>query len=187
MLQSYRPTMLVTTPDNARELMKTLQRRRIDPPSLHLRTVLLSRPVSRETRLALEAGLLVAVRCNCGVDEILDSGFCVECDAGHFHVNEDQFLVEVQDGELGVTTLLREAVPLWCATARGLPRLSAGKVPVRTYRRHPRTRLAARGRLRVRESPLYECQIAEVLAQTRRRTASMSKSLNATSIIAISK
>ena len=167
MLQSYRPTMLVTTPDNARELMKTLQHRRIDPPSLHLRTVLLSRPVSRETRQALEAGLLVAVRCNCGVDEILDSGFCVECDAGHFHVNEDQFLVEVQDGELGVTTLLREAVPLLRYRTRIAATLRREKCPCgRTGAiLEPGPRLD--GRLRVRESPLYECQIAEVLAQTR--------------------
>jgi len=50
MLQNYRPTMLITTPDNARELMETLERRRMDPPSLHLRTILLTRPVPQETR-----------------------------------------------------------------------------------------------------------------------------------------
>ncbi|MFO7974093.1 MAG: phenylacetate--CoA ligase [Candidatus Hydrogenedentota bacterium] len=167
MLRSYRPTMLVTTPDNARELMETMEHRKIDPPSLHLRTVLLSRPVSPETRQALEAGLLVAVRCNFGVDEILDPGFCVECDEGHFHVNEDQFFVETQDGELVVTTLGREAVPLLryrtrigCTLRR--EKCACGRTGAIV---EPGARLD--GRLRVREAPLYECQIAEVLEQTR--------------------
>jgi phenylacetate-CoA ligase len=167
MLRSYRPTMLVTTPDNARELMETMQHRKIDPPSLHLRTVLLSRPVSPETRQSLEAGLLVAVRCNFGVDEILDPGFCVECDQGHFHVNEDQFFVETHDGELVVTTLGREAVPLLryrtqiaCTLRR--EKCACGRTGAIV---EPGGRID--GRLRVREAPLYECQIAEVLAQTR--------------------
>jgi phenylacetate-CoA ligase len=46
MLQNYRPTVLVTKPTNARQLVQQLNQRRIDPQSLHLRTVLLSRPVS---------------------------------------------------------------------------------------------------------------------------------------------
>ncbi|HOF38784.1 MAG TPA: hypothetical protein PLD73_01830 [Candidatus Hydrogenedentes bacterium] len=167
MLQNYRPTMLITTPDNARELMETLERRRMDPPSLHLRTILLTRPVPQETRQALEAGLLVAVRCNFGVDEILNPGFCVECDAGHFHVNEDQFLVEAQDDELVVTTLVREAVPLLRYRTRISATLRRERCPCgRTGAiLEPGPRLD--GRLRVRESSLYECQIAEVLAQTR--------------------
>ena len=43
MLQNYRPTILITTPANALDLIKMMQERRIDPQSLHLRTVLLSR------------------------------------------------------------------------------------------------------------------------------------------------
>lgn len=167
MLQSYRPTMLVTTPDNARELMEAMDRRRIDPPSFHLRTVLLSRPVTPEARQAFEAGLLVSVRCNFGIEEVLDPGFCIECDQGHFHVNEDQFLVETKDGELVVTTLGREAVPLLRYRTRLACTIRREKCPCgRTGAiLEPGPRLD--GRLRVREAPLYECQIAEVLAQTR--------------------
>ena len=112
MLQSYRPTILITTPTNALELTCMLEKRRVDPQSLHLRTVLLSRQADQETREQLAAGLFAAVKCNFGVGEILDPGLCVECESGQFHVHEDQFLVEVHEGELVVTTLCREALPL---------------------------------------------------------------------------
>ena len=58
MLQNYRPTILITTPTNALDLMRTIEQRRIDPQSLHLRTVLLSRPVDKETREQLARGAL---------------------------------------------------------------------------------------------------------------------------------
>lgn len=98
-LQNYRPTVLITTPTIALELARGIEQRRLDPQSLQLRTVLLSRPVDAETREQLAAGLSARVQCNFGLGEILDPGLCVECEAGRFHVHEDQFLAEVQDGE----------------------------------------------------------------------------------------
>ena len=132
------PTILITTPTNALELMRAIEQRRIDPQSLHLRTVLLSRPVDAETREQLAAGLFAAVHCNFGLGEILDPGLCVECEAGLFHVNEDQFLAEVCDGELVVTTLCREAMPL----LRYRTRVAAELVP-RQMRLRPHGRPAA--------------------------------------------
>jgi phenylacetate-CoA ligase len=166
MLQNYRPTVLVTTPTNASELVRMMDARRVDPQSLHLRTVLLSRPVAAEVREQLRAGLFAPVQCNFGVGEILDPGFCVECEAGHFHVHEDQFLVEVRDGELLVTTLCREAAPLLRYATRVTCELmhdkcSCGRTGV-LIKPGPRRD----GRLRVNEMPLYEGQIAGVLAQT---------------------
>ena len=111
-LQNFRPTVLITTPGNALDLMQVMEQRRLDPQSLHIRTVLLSRPVDKETRERLAAGLFARVQCNFGLGEILNPGLCVECSAGHFHVHEDHFLAEVQDGELVLTTLCREALPL---------------------------------------------------------------------------
>lgn len=166
MLQNYRPTILITTPTNAHELVRILRERRIDPPSLHLRTVLLSRPVDPETREQLAAGLFAAVQCNFGVAEILDPGLCVECEAGHFHVHEDQFLVEICEGELVVTTLGREAMPLLRYRTRVAGSLRRDKCACgRTGAiLEPGQRLD--GRLCVNESSFYESQIAGVLAQT---------------------
>lgn len=166
-LQNYRPTVLITTPTNALELMQVLEQRRLDPQSLQLRTVLLSRPVDAAIREQLAAGLFARVQCNFGLGEILDPGLCLECEAGHFHVHEDHFLAEVQDGELVVTTLSREALPLLryrtrvrCELVR--EQCSCGRVSVRLV---PGPRLD--GRLRINEAPFYEGQIAEVLARTK--------------------
>jgi len=167
MLQNYRPTILVTTPTNAHELVRIMDRRRTDPQSLHLRTVLLSRPVNAKTREQLGAGLFAKVQCNFGIGEILDPGLCVECEAGQFHVQEDQFLPEVHEGELVITTLGREAMPLLRFRTRTACELRREKCDCgRTGATiQPGQRLDRR--LCVNEAPLYESQIAAVLAQTR--------------------
>ena len=167
MLRSYRTTVLITTPTNAFELAELMSSRRVDPPSLSLRTLLLSRPIAAAERESLKSALFADVRCSFGVPEILDPGFCVECEEGRFHVNEDQFLVETHDGQLLVTTLCREAMPLLRYATRVSAELRrercgcgrTGAVLVPGVRRD--------GRLRVNEMPLYEAQIAAVLAQTR--------------------
>ncbi len=166
MLQNYRPTILITTPTNALDLMRTIDQRRIDPQSLHLRTVLLSRPVDKETREQLAAGLFAAVRCNFGLGEILDPGLCVECEVGLFHIHEDQFLAEVSDGELVITTLAREAMPLLRYRTRVAAELCHDKCPCgRTgVLLQPGPRLDRR--YQVNETMFYEAQVAEALAQT---------------------
>jgi phenylacetate-CoA ligase len=167
MLQNYRPTILITTPTNALELARTMEQRRIDPQSLHLRTVLLSRPVAKETRAQLAAGLFAAVQCNFGLGEILDPGLCVECEAGQFHVHEDHFLAEVWEGELVITTLAREAMPLLrfrtrvaCESRRD--QCACGRTGAVLK---PGPRLDRR--FCVNERPLYEGQVAGVLAHTK--------------------
>jgi phenylacetate-CoA ligase len=167
MLQNYRPTILVTTPTNALALKRVLDQRRLDSQALHLRTLLLSRPIEASLRQELADGFLAAVRCNFGIGEILDPGLCVECESGGFHINEDQFLVEICDGELVVTTLCREAMPLLRYRTRFAAAISRAKCPCgRTGALlEPRGRLD--GRLRVNEVCFFEAQIAEVLARTR--------------------
>ena len=167
MLRNYRPTILVTSPTNAVALGRALEQRRVDPQSLHLRTVLLSRPVAPELREQLAAALFAAVQCNFGLGEILDPGLCVECEAGEFHVHEDQFLAEVCDGELVITTLAREAMPLLRYHTRVATELHHDKC--RCGRSGVVLRPGARldGRFRVNETVFYERQIAELLAQTR--------------------
>ena len=166
MLQNYRATVLITTPSNAAGLVRLLASRRVDPQSLSLRAVLLSRPVPASEREALRAGLFADIRCSFGVPEILDPGLCVECASGRLHVNEDHFLVEVKDGELLVSTLCREAMPLLRYRTRIACEIRREKCPCgRTGAvLLPGERLD--DRLRVNEKPLYRSQIAGVLART---------------------
>lgn len=167
MMQSYRPSVLITTPSQARELAAILEMRGIDPQSLQLRTVLLSRCIPIEEREQLKIGLFADIRCSFGVGEVLDPGLCVECERGNLHVNEDQFLPEIVDGELVVTTLAREALPLLrYRTQIAAELLSLKCVCGRTGAvLRPTDRLD--GRLRINEMPLYRSQIEALLAQTR--------------------
>jgi phenylacetate-CoA ligase len=166
MLQNYRPTVLVTTPGNALEVVRMMERRRIDPQSLHLRLVLLSRPVEPDLRAQLRAGLFATVRCNFGVSEILDPGFSLECEEGQFHAQEDHFLVETHEGELVVTTLCREAMPLLRFRSRIACEIKRDKCPCGRSGVLLRPGERLDGRLRVHEAPLYQGQIADLLAQT---------------------
>jgi phenylacetate-CoA ligase len=166
-LRNYRTTVLITTPTNAIELVALLAARRIDPQSLHLRNVLLSRPIDARLKSEINVGLFAGVRCTFGIPEIMDPGLCVECEYGHLHTNEDHFLVEIDDGELVVTTLCREAMPLLryrtrlaCAAAR--EECPCGRTGIIL---RPGARLD--GQLRINEMSVYEAQIAQVLAKTR--------------------
>lgn len=165
-LQNYRVTSLITTPSNARDLVDLLQARAIDPQSLQLRHVLLSRPVPPAEREALRAGLFADVHCCFGIPEVLDPGLCVECREGRCHVNEDHYIPEVVDGELVITTLCREAMPLLRYATRVSATLNREKCPcgrtgavlVPGERRD--------GRLRVNENPIYASQLADLLSRT---------------------
>lgn len=166
-LQNYRPTVLITTPTKARQLTHLLNQRRIDPQSLHLRTVLLSRPVPPAEREELQAGLFASVQCKFGIPEILDPGFCLECSELRFHVNEDQFLAEIQNGELLVTTLAREATPLLRYATRVSAELLREKCPCGRTGAILRPGPRLDHQLCIDELPIYEPQVREVLLQTR--------------------
>ncbi len=112
LLRNYRATVLVTTPTRAAALAALIAAEGVDPHSLSLQTILLSRPVAETGREALKRALFVEVRNGFGVPEVTDPGLCVECAEGRLHVNEDHFLAEDVDGELVLTTLCREAMPL---------------------------------------------------------------------------
>jgi phenylacetate-CoA ligase len=143
-----------------------MEQRRMDPQSLQLRALVLSRPVSAELRAQLAAGLFTTVLCNFGITEILDPGLTLECESGRMHVQEDQFLPEIHDGELVVTTLGREALPLLRYRTRVSAALLREKCPCgRTGAiLEPGPRLGHQHR--VNEIEFYERQVCEALQQT---------------------
>jgi len=163
MMRNYRATVIVTTPTNAIELVELLEEQDVDPQSLQLKAVLLSRPVEEAEKARIKDGLMADVYCAFGVGEVLDPGICVQCQEGRFHLNEDQFIAESVDGELVLTTLCREAIPLLryrTAISAEIERCQCdcgrtGAVVI------PGGRLD--GRLLVNETPVYEVQIREVL------------------------
>lgn len=166
-LKNYRPTFLITTPAQALELTRTLEKQRLDPQSLQLRAVILSRPVSGELREQLAKGLFSTVRCNFGVAELLDPGLTLECEAGRLHLQEDQFLPEIRDGELVVTALGREALPLLRYRTRVSASLRREKCPCGRTGAILEPGARSDRRYQVNETEFYECQVAGVLEQTR--------------------
>ncbi len=167
LLRNYRTTVLITTPANACALAEQIEAARIDPQALHLRTVILSRPVPPKLRENLETALFAQVRVGFGIEEIAGPGFAVECNHGRFHVQEDHFYAELVDGELVVTTLVREAMPLLRYRTRIAATLETGRCPCGRSGAwiEPGRRLD--GRMLVNEVPIYREQIAAVLAATK--------------------
>jgi len=125
-MQAYRTTALVTTPSHALALADAMIEARVNRSALSLRYGLFgAEPWSESMRAELEEKLRVVATDNYGLSEVLGPGLSGEClERRGLHVAEDHFLVEVVDpktlepirdgevGELVVTTLTREALPV---------------------------------------------------------------------------
>jgi len=125
-LKDYRSTALVCTPSHAMALAEAAADAGVKPGSLSLRFGLFgAEPWSESMRADLQARLKLVATDNYGLSEVGGPGLAGEClDRRGLHVAEDHFLVEVVDpetlapvpdgtvGELIVTTLTREAMPV---------------------------------------------------------------------------
>jgi phenylacetate-CoA ligase len=123
-LGNYRVTVLVATPSQALHLGRFL--RDVDRPSLSLRRALIVGQVwSAQLREEIEALLEVEAYGSYGLSEMAVPGLATECGQRNgLHLAEDNVLAEVLDpatgrpapvgqpGELVLTTLTREAVPM---------------------------------------------------------------------------
>lgn len=154
-LRDYRSTALVCTPSHAMTLADAALDAGVKPGALSLRFGLFgAEPWSESMRAELQAKLKLVATDNYGLSEVGGPGLAGEClERQGLHVAEDHFLVEVVDpdtlapvpdgtvGELVVTTLTREAMPVIrfrthdlasltrtpCACGRTLARMSRVK------------------------------------------------------------
>ena len=154
-MKDYRSTALVCTPSHAMTLADAALDAGIRPGELSLRFGLFgAEPWSESMRAELQAKLKLVATDNYGLSEVGGPGLAGEClERQGLHVAEDHFLVEVIDpetlapvpdgtvGELVVTTLTREAMPVIrfrthdlasltrapCACGRTLARMSRVK------------------------------------------------------------
>jgi len=125
-MHDYRSTVLVGMPSDALHLADELEQMDLGPRGLWLQTALLGgEPWPEPTRVEIEERLGVQALDNYGVRVAAWPGLAAECEerAG-LHINEDFFLAEVVDpdtleplppgaeGELVITTLEKEALPL---------------------------------------------------------------------------
>jgi phenylacetate-CoA ligase len=179
MLRDLGGEVLCATPSYALHIAQALAEAGLRPDELRLRLGLFgAEPWTEEMRAAVEAQLgLRAVNCY-GLSEIVGPGVageCVEARTGA-HVQEDHFLAEVvdpatgaplpagQEGELVLTTLTKEALPLLRYRTGDLTALDLAPCPCgRTTVRMARVRGRIDDMLIIRGVNLYPSEVERVL------------------------
>jgi len=114
LLRDLQAQVLCSTPSYAMTIADALEADGGGPDALSLELGLFgAEPWSEAMRAQLERRLGLTARNFYGLSEIIGPGVAVECEAADgLHLNEDHFLVEELDGELVITTLTKEALPL---------------------------------------------------------------------------
>lgn len=137
-MQDFRTTALVGTPSYALYMLETMNRMGVPPASLSLRVGLFGgEPMTDKVRQEIESRLNIIATDNYGVSAIMGPGVAGECELRTgLHINEDHFLVEIidpvtlevlpegEEGELVVTTLTKEGLPMVRYRTRDITRIT---------------------------------------------------------------
>ena len=177
-LRDYKTSALVCTPSYALTVAEAMEDMGVNPQSTHLKVGLFgSEPWSENMREQIEARLGLKATDNYGLSEVMGPGVAGECldHCGH-HIAEDHFLPEIidpetgeampagQEGELVLTTLTKEGLPLIRYRTRDLTRLHYEKCACgRTLVRMDRVKRRSDDMLIIRGVNVYPQQIEHVL------------------------
>ena len=179
LMQDFRSTVVHITPSYALYFASFLEGKGIDPRrDLALRKAFVgAEPYTEETRCKIEKALGVEVFNSYGLSEMNGPGVAFECPHKcGMHLWEDHFIAEVVDpqtgepvpdgecGELVLTTLRREAMPILRYRTRDITALLPGKCACgRSHRRLQRITGRTDDVLVVRGVNIYPQQIEQVL------------------------
>ena len=179
LMKDFGTTFIHLTPSYALYLATFMEKHGIHPRrDLALRKAFVgAEPYSEETRLKIEEGLGVDVYNSYGLSEMNGPGIAFECEHKHgMHLWEDHFIIEIihpqtgepvadgEAGELVLTTLCREAMPLLRYRTRDITSLIAEPCACgRTHRRLNRITGRSDDMLIVRGVNVYPQQIERVL------------------------
>ncbi len=142
-MEDYKTTALVCTPSYALFLSETMEEAGVGPERLSLKYGLFgSEPFSEKMRREVESKIGIIATDNYGLSEVMGPGVSGEClEKSGLHLNEDHFIPEIIDpetglplplgekGELVITTVTREAMPLIRYRTRDLTRLYLDECP----------------------------------------------------------
>jgi len=152
----------------------------VSPDELSLRVGLFGAEPSSETlRKEIEAKLQILATDNYGLSEVMGPGVSGEClNRNGLHINEDHFLAEIINpetgevlpegytGELVLTTLSKEGIPLLRYRTRDLTRLDSSPCPCgRTFRRMARVQGRTDDMMIIRGVNVFPSQIENVLLE----------------------
>lgn len=179
LMQDFRSTTLHVTPSYALYLLGYLQSEGIDPRrDLALKRAYLgSEPYSEETRKKIESFFGIDVYNSYGLTEMNGPGVAFECtEKNGMHLWEDNFIMEIidpqtgevlpegVDGELVLTTLCREAMPIIRYRTRDIVRILPGRCRCgRTHRRISRVMGRSDDMIILRGVNIFPQQIEHVL------------------------
>ena len=140
-MQDFRSTALVSTPSFALYLAEVMSRMGTASAGLWLRVGLFGgEPMTAKVRSEIESRLGIIATDNYGISAVMGPGIAGECELRDgLHINEDHFLVEVidpetlevladgEEGELVITTLTKEGLPMIRYRTRDVTTITRGK------------------------------------------------------------
>jgi len=143
LMQDFGSTHLACTPSYALFIAEVMQDMGIKPASLKLKAGIFgAEPWSEKMRTEIENKLQIKAYDIYGLSEIMGPGVAIECPfRTGLHIAEDNFLVEIIDpvteevlpegslGELVITTITKEAIPMIRYRTRDLTTLSSSECP----------------------------------------------------------
>ncbi len=177
-MRDYRTTALVSTPSHALNVADAMIEMGVNPGALSLRHGLFgAEPWSESMRKDIEEKLEIVATDNYGLSEVMGPGVAGEClERSGLHLAEDHFVFEVIDpetlapvapgqvGELVITTLTKEALPLVRYRTRDLTAILPEPCPCgRTFRRMARVKGRTDDMLIVKGAKVFPSEIEAVL------------------------
>ena len=177
--KDFRTTIVHAIPSYAARLYEVMCEQGIDPRrDLALKTLVIgAEPHSEDTRKRIEDMLGVKAYNSFGMSEMMGPGVAFECkEQNGMHIWEDYFIVEIVDpdtlkpvpdgeiGELVLTTINREAMPLLRYRTRDLTRILPGDCPCgRAHKRLDRMKGRSDDMIILKGVNIFPIQIETIL------------------------
>jgi len=178
-IRDFGTTVLHAIPSYASRIYEVMKAEGVDPRrDTRLRVLCIgAEPHSEEQRQRIEQNLGVRAYNSYGISEMMGPGVAFECpEQDGLHIWEDYFIVEIIDpvtlepvpdgemGELVLTTINREAMPLLRYRTRDLTRILPGTCPCgRTHRRIARLQGRSDDMIILKGVNIFPIQIEKIL------------------------
>ena len=178
-IRDFGTTVLHAIPSYASRIYEVMQQEGCDPRTdTNLRILCIgAEPHSEEQRKRIEENLGVKAYNSYGISEMMGPGVAFECqEQNGLHIWEDYFIVEIIDpvtlepvkegelGELVLTTINREAMPLLRYRTRDLTRLLPGECKCgRSHRRLARLQGRSDDMIILKGVNIFPIQIEKIL------------------------
>lgn len=180
LIQDFNVSVIHIIPSYALHFAEKIEEMGIDPTTLPPRIALIgAEPHTDETRRKVEKALALKAYNSYGMSEMNGPGVAFECqEQNGMHVWEDAYVAEIVDpktlepvpdgevGELVMTTLTREGMPLIRYRTKDLTRFIPGDCPCgRKHRRIDRIMGRADDMFIIKGVNIYPMQVEQVLMQ----------------------